>query len=72
MRIRCKECGTILLSTKTGENNCIIESDYEIDFDDRWQIVLKEVGKSIVCTNCGHRIPFSKLKELGVPVEVLE
>jgi len=69
MKIKCKECGSLLLDTKTGEGNYVIEREVDIGIDDRWNLVPVWGDEVLVCTVCGRKIKLSQLKLLGIEVK---
>ena len=69
MKIKCKKCGSLLLDTKTGEGNYVIEREVDIKVDDRWNLVPVWGSEMIVCTVCGRKIKKSQLELLGIEVK---
>jgi len=69
MKLKCKECGSLLLDTKTGEGNYVIDRSVEISYDRDWNLIPKWGEEYIQCTVCGRKIKISQLKLLGIEVK---
>ena len=65
MRYRCSKCGSVLVDLKKKICNCTLYTTYELEpAEVGMKFELVQTGKYIMCINCGHVIPLSKLKQV--------
>ncbi len=70
MKIKCRNCKTLLIDSETGEGNYRVFRDIEVRYDEHFNPEFYWGDYYIVCTNCGRKVKLDVLKKLGVEVDV--
>jgi len=70
MRVKCKDCGTVLIDTKKGIKNYTVMVDIKMKFRGLDEPVPEKVMYYVMCKNCGRKILKEKIEALGVEVDI--
>lgn len=70
MRIKCKDCKTVLIDTEKGIENYVLARDLDVKFSEEPDLNLKPEVRwgelYVICKMCGRKVEAKKVEELGV------
>ena len=70
MRIKCKDCGTVLIDTKKRVENYRVLIDIKMKFRGLDEAEPEEVRYYVMCKNCGRKVKKEDIEKLGVEVNI--